>query len=250
MATVTLGSLKRGGTLVYNAVAKKIIAIVSFFMYFADLATDIAFIGTVWGHTYSGYVLLLVFLFQNVIPGLIFKSRWEDVHNDGPPTSPCCIACYLPNVFCGVILMDVGAIQNDCPGNADKHAEIRKEYCINFDKYQLFRAVGRCFFGILATIVLQSIAFNQGASYENGYALTETVFLLAFLSSAFQWLKATATCMYDAMEEEKSVFTVIKESFMAENVLISPEQVKPQGSAFQISATTLNPPGQDIATRV
>lgn len=154
----------------------KVAALFALVIFWFNKGSNVKVLSGVWGHTRTGYALLVLLLHQYALQGLIFhimRARklsqlleaklFRVPRLQGP--------MYFTVMMCpttGVLMMmsfqvDVRLFLCDS-GIAipfvDQHCDL--------EEYQLFRNVGRALFGSLPIAILQSATFNIGTNAWDG----------------------------------------------------------------------------------
>ena len=222
----------------------KFAALLGLAVFWFDKGSDIQLLNEVWGHTWTGYVLLVLLLYRYLIEGYIVifhLTRSAAVRNylNGSRFRSglyyFVVAWPSTSLFTAVgldVLLFLSRL--GVPLSVfDRH--------INFEQYQLCRDVGRAIFGTVPTVILQSVTFSFGANPDNGLILTTQVFVLAFVAAGMQLLKVSAELLYLAWKQHNSVLRVSWQLCTGMNVLKEPLQTKSPGllppataSSFQV----------------
>ena len=171
-------------------------------LFWYDWATDLGLLLNVWGHTWTGYALLVFLLYQYVWQGYVlaihlfhlrkFIGFFETRLVKRLQWPMYCV--FVLNPITTILMMvglDIALVVSDLGLSIpfiDCHFDL--------EQYQLCRDIGRALFGTLPTAVLQSVAFATGSTPANGLVLTTQTFVLAIVGSELQLLKVTGELMY------------------------------------------------------
>lgn len=204
----------------------KTAALLGLAVFWFDKVTDIRLLVAVFGHTWTGYVLLALFLFQYLVTAYtlvlrfgICVVRWK--------LFVCMVLTIVPTlsvaVFVGlpaVIILDVLLFFADF-GISISCVTTR----LNLEQYQLFRDASRTVFGTLPTVVLQAITFTMGTTPANNMQLTSQDFITSVVASAAQMLKVVGQVFYVALVSSEAVLWVVWQHLSAACVPATPSNV-------------------------
>lgn len=195
----------------------KAAALIGLATFWYDKGSDVKLLTEVWGHTWTGYALLVLLLYQYLLQGYIlvfhlmrarkftwlFEARLLRVLHLKEPLYFALMLCPVTGVLM-MIGLDVSLFVSDLGYSVpfiDRHFVLLE--------YQLFRDIGRALFGTVPTGVLQSVTFTTGSTPQNGLVLTTETFVSAIVASGLQLLKVTGELIYLALQGKVGMHTVL-----------------------------------------
>ncbi len=179
----------------------KMSALLGLGMFYFDKASDITLLKQVFGHTWTGYVLLILLLNQYVLQGYILIYHLTTKFIGWTVLTKLFLFSFVLAIPLGVVLtivLDVLLFFADL-GIPLKHIDQR----VNLEHYQLFRDAGRALYGTVPTVILQSVTFAMPASPQNGIVLPVRVFMISFVAAGLQLLKVNGEVMYLALKQKE-----------------------------------------------
>ena len=226
----------------------KVAALFGLATFWYDKGSDVKLLSDVWGHTWTGYALLVFLLYQYVLQGYIlmfhlicackltwlFEARLFRVLRLKRPFYFAFMLCPLTGVLM-MIGLDVSLFVSDLGYSIpiiDRHFDL--------EEYQLFRDIGRALFGTVPTAILQSVTFTTGSTPQNGLVLTTQTFVSAIVASGLQLLKVTGELMYLALQGKASMHTVFWRLLVGKHVV---------REALETKSSDLLPQGQIISSQ-
>lgn len=227
----------------------KVAALIGLATFWYDKGSDVKLLSDVWGHTWTGYALLVFLLYQYVLQGYILtfhiirarKFTWlfearmlRILYLQGP-----LYFAFMLFPVTGVLMMiglDVCLFVSDLGYPVpfvDRHFELQE--------YQLFRDIGRALFGTVPTAILQSVTFTTGSTPTNGLVLTTQTFVSAIVASGLQLLKVTGELMYLTLKGKPGMHTVFWHLLAGKHVL---------REALETKSSDLLPRGQITSSQL
>ncbi len=192
----------------------KMSALVGLGMFYFDKASDIALLKQVFGHTWTGYVLLILLLNQYVLQGYILIYHLTTQFIGWTVLTKLFLFTFVSALPLGVILtivLDVLLFFADL-GIPLKYVDQR----VNLEHYQLFRDAGRALYGTSPTVILQSVSFATPATPQNLIELPVRVFVISFVAAGLQLLKVNGEVMYFALKQKEHAAWVFWQLFSAQ----------------------------------
>lgn len=192
----------------------KVAALFALATFWYDKASDVKVLSEVWGHTWTGFALLVFLLYQYVLQGYILVLHLIRIHKFRSMFEARLVMVlqkpmYFAFMLCPVtavlmmIGLDVALFVSDLGLPVpfiDRHFDL--------EEYQLFRDIGRGLFGTVPTAVLQSVTFTSGATPSNGLVLTTQTFVSAIVASGLQLLKVVGELIYLALKGKHGMHTM------------------------------------------
>ena len=198
----------------------KVSALIGLGMFYFDKASDIILLKQVFGHTWTGYVLLILLLSQYVLQGyflLYHLTRKLIGWNIWAKLFLLSFVLAIPLGVILTILLDVLLFFSDL-GIPLKYVDQR----VNLEHYQLFRDAGRALYGTLPTVILQSVTFTMPANPQNGLVLSARVFTISFVAAGLQLLKVNGEVMYFALKQKEHAALVVWQLLSARRFVKEP----------------------------
>ena len=210
-----------------ETVGVKAAALFGLATFWYDKGSDVKLLSDVWGHTWTGYALLVFLLYQYILQGYIlifhimrahkftrlFEARLFRVLRLKRPLYFAFMLCPVTGVLM-MIGLDVCLFVSDLGYSApfvDRHFDL--------EEYQLFRDIGRALFGTVPTAILQSVTFTTGSTPQNGLVLTTQTFVSAIVASGLQLCKVTGELMYLALQGKAGMHTVFWRLLVGKHVV-------------------------------
>ncbi len=179
----------------------KMSALIGLGMFYFDKASDIILLKQVFGHTWTGFVLLILLLGQYILQGYILIYHLTTKLIGWTVLTKLFLFTFVLALPLGVILtivLDVLLFFANL-GIPLKHVDQR----VNLEHYQLFRDAGRALYGTLPTVILQSVTFTMPANPQNGLVLSVNVFMISSVAAGLQLLKVNGEVMYFALKQKE-----------------------------------------------
>ena len=179
----------------------KLSALIGLGMFYSDKASDITLLKQVFGHTWTGYVLLVLLLGQYVLQGYVLVYHLTRKFIGWTVLTKLFLITFVLAIPLGVLLtivLDVLLFFSDL-GIPLKHVDQQ----VNLEQYQLFRDAGRALYGTLPTVMLQSVTFTLPANPQNQLDLSVKVFIFSFVTAGLQLLKVNGEVMYFALKQKE-----------------------------------------------
>ncbi len=167
-------------------------------MFYFDKASDITLLKQVFGHTWTGYVLLVLLLGQYVLQGYVLVYHLTRKFIDWTVLTKLFLFSLVLAIPLGVVLTVVLLFFADL-GIPLKYVDQQ----VNLEQYQLFRDAGRALYGTLPTVILQSVTFTLLANPQNQLDLSAKVCIFLFVAAGLQLLKVNGEVMYFALKQKE-----------------------------------------------
>ena len=171
----------------------KMSALIGLGMFYFDKVSDIILLKQIFGHTWTGFVLLFLLLGQYVLQGYVLIYHLTTKVIGRTVWTKLFLSMFVLIIPLGVIVtivLDVLLFFADL-GIPLKYVDQQ----VNLEHYQLFRDAGRALYGTLPTVILQSVSFTMPANPLNGLDLSVTVFIISFVAAGLQLLKVNGEIM-------------------------------------------------------
>ena len=204
-------------TLKWKPWGLKLSALLGLGMFYSDKASDITLLKQVFGHTWTGYVLLVLLLGQYVLQGYVLVYHLTRKFIGWTVLTKLFLCTFVLAIPLGVVLtvvLDVLLFFADL-GIPLKHVDRQ----MNLEQYQLFRDAGRALYGTLPTVMLQSVTFTLPANPQNQLDLSVKVFIFSFVTAGLQLLKVNGEVMYFALKQKEHAAWVFWQLLSARNLV-------------------------------
>jgi len=180
----------------------KMSALLGLGMFYFDKASDITLLKQVFGHTWTGYVLLVLLLSQYVLQGYVLIYHLTRKFIRWTILTKLFLLSFVLAIPLGVVLtvvLDVLLFFADL----GIPLKLAVDQQVNLEQYQLFRDAGRALYGTLPTVILQSITFTMPANPQNQLDLSVKVFMISFVAAGLQLLKVNGEVTYFALKQKE-----------------------------------------------
>ncbi len=198
-----IGSMQHGWSqaLKWKPWGLRMSALLGLGMFYFDKASDITLLKQVFGHTWTGYALLVLLLNQYVLQGYILMYQLTTKFIGWTVWTKLFLLSFVLAIPLGVLLtivLDVLLLFADL-GIPLKYIDQQ----VNLEHYQLFRDAGRTLYGTVPTVILQSVTFTRPANPQNGLVLPVKVFMISFVAAGLQLLKVNGEVIYFAFTQKE-----------------------------------------------
>ena len=198
-----IGSMQHGWSqaLKWKPWGLRMSALLGLGMFYFDKASDITLLKQVFGHTWTGYALLVLLLNQYVLQGYILMYQLTTKFIGWTVWTKLFLLSFVLAIPLGVpltIVLDVLLLFADL-GIPLKYIDQQ----VNLEHYQLFRDAGRTLYGTVPTVILQSVTFTRPANPQNGLVLPVKVFMISFVAAGLQLLKVNGEVIYFAFTQKE-----------------------------------------------